>query len=268
MKITNNNPSSPIEFLYDGFIFMLKIKNRKIINWPDCAGSVGQLLRIYNREENLLLEKKINEDLLKDPIPQETIDTILKVLPSREYLISKQSFSEYYVVSNIVSTEQELFATGYYPFHDDIFMFTQPKSTINPERVEYYKTLIKSGARPKVVTFHIDFPNEYGVYDETPYFIIDGHHKALAYESLKMNIEVLNFESESFFKDRMDDKNRLLLLDLIDVLDLDSIIHIMKNNPRIYHDDSENGKKYNRYFDSMLGQSKQFYGTLLQYLEK
>lgn len=265
MTIQNNNPSSPIEILYDGFVYVLKIKDKRILHWSDCAGSAGRLLRIFNKEENLLLEKKINKDLLNPLVSEETINTIFKTLPTGSYFVFQNNIPEYHIVNQMMSKGEEMYMGSYYPFEDYVLIMTQPEIQINQERVEFYKQLIQKGGRPKVITFQVEFPDEY---DEMPLFVLDGHHKTLAYDSLKIEIPVLNFVLNSFLKDRQDDENKLLLLELIDVLDLDAIYHIMKNNPKVYYDNNENGKKYNRYFDGMLGQCKQFYGELLRVLQK
>jgi len=267
MKI-NDNPSSPIEFFYDGFVYVISIKNKKIVNWSDCAGSVGQLLRIYNKEENLLLEEKINEDLLNETASEETINTIFKILPSGEYNIYQNLIPRYHIVSKMTLTEDEIFMTGYYPFEDDVLVMTQPEIQINQERVEYYKEIIQKGARPKVVTFQVDFPDEFGFYDNTPQFILDGHHKALAYEYLKIEIPVLNFVMNSFPKDRQDDKNQFLIMELIDFLDLDAIFHILYYSPKVIYEDTDRGVQYNRYLDMMLAQSKRFYGKVVNDIMK
>lgn len=74
------------------------------------------------------------------------------------------------------------------------FLATQPKEEINLERVKQFENKISNGARPFAIVYNCSFPdirlnNENSKTDysiSSDYFILDGHHKLLAYQNLKM----------------------------------------------------------------------------------
>lgn len=72
--------------------------------------------------------------------------------------------------------------TTVYP-GDDSFYATQPYNEIDEDRVAYFEEKIKNGERPFALLFIADYsPRDY--YSST--FILDGHHKLLAYQKLKI----------------------------------------------------------------------------------
>lgn len=63
----------------------------------------------------------------------------------------------------------------------DSFFATQPFENIDQERVEYFEEIIRNGERPFALLFNACLQSH--DYD-SPYFILDGHHKLLAYKNL------------------------------------------------------------------------------------
>lgn len=83
--------------------------------------------------------------------------------------------------------------TAYFEF--TTYFETRNIKSLNPDRIQHYQTAIQNGQSPVIVSYSrlignayegIDeFSLIYDIIDETnPYFILDGHHKARAYESL------------------------------------------------------------------------------------
>ncbi|MBS1572638.1 MAG: hypothetical protein JST62_09615 [Bacteroidetes bacterium] len=60
---------------------------------------------------------------------------------------------------------------------------TQPFQNIDKNRVEYYESIIKKGERPFAIIFNAYFDLNY----DSANFILDGHHKLIAYEKLGMH---------------------------------------------------------------------------------
>ncbi|GGF11179.1 hypothetical protein [Flavobacterium limi] len=85
------------------------------------------------------------------------------------------------------------------PFNRDPcnIMFTMPLQNISHERVIFYKDLINKGIRPKIITTGY----------EDVVFILDGHHKLLAYQ-------LSNIPAEIIFITRLDDNSDEEWLDL------------------------------------------------------
>jgi hypothetical protein len=65
---------------------------------------------------------------------------------------------------------------------EEPYLFSRSYHSIDQNRVAEYVKLISAGARPKVVTYHHYY------YDSptSPHYIIDGHHKLLAYMQLRV----------------------------------------------------------------------------------
>ena len=64
---------------------------------------------------------------------------------------------------------------------DDALYATQSKTQINQERVQYFENKIQEGERPFAIILnaYLEYEDE-----ESAYFILDGHHKLLAYQKL------------------------------------------------------------------------------------
>ena len=63
------------------------------------------------------------------------------------------------------------------------FFATQPKENIDQDRVNYFKEKIRNGERPFAIIFDAYWASEDF---ESSYYILDGHHKLLAYQSLSL----------------------------------------------------------------------------------
>ncbi|RZK12260.1 MAG: hypothetical protein EOO46_03795 [Flavobacterium sp.] len=85
---------------------------------------------------------------------------------------------------------------NFYPIGIDL-LGTQPKESISNERVDFYRNEIKNGKRPFAIVM------SKGV----THFVIDGHHKLLAYRELNiyppiLSLEVIKTTDEGFSFDR------------------------------------------------------------------
>ena len=70
--------------------------------------------------------------------------------------------------------------SGIYPGFVSLYA-TQPIENIDQSRVEYFRNIIKNGERPFAIIFNAYFDQK--DYDSSN-FILDGHHKLIAYEKL------------------------------------------------------------------------------------
>ncbi|MFK7936535.1 MAG: hypothetical protein AB8G22_23675 [Saprospiraceae bacterium] len=93
----------------------------------------------------------------------------------KEFL-RKNAISKRYYASNILDYSTSII----YPGHES-FYATQPFDEIDQSRVKYFEEVIKNGKRPFAILFnaHI-YPDDYS----SAYYILDGHHKLLAYKNL------------------------------------------------------------------------------------
>lgn len=122
-------------------------------------------------------------------------------------------------------------------------MFTQPYSIISHERVSFYKNLIKSGGKPKVLT--IANNNSHNNVE----FILDGHHKILAYLYVGIPCEFITITKIS----PEDEYTKINLFNEYAYL-LDNTLknNIIENNPILRTDKSTDSQKYNMEFDRYL----------------
>jgi hypothetical protein len=251
--VTNENPV--LEFLTDGFIIVLSKKKNNLIQWPYCGGSLGQYLFLKEGFAAYELEKKINDKLVfQDKVDEETISEILKILPSGSYEVIPQRV-EYY---NIVQCKNMSHTTFY---QHDCFVMTQSIESICEDRVNYYKKLIIEGYRPKIVSLSSSLDNS------ADFYVIDGHHKLIAYNQLKEDPVTLNF----YINYEIEQKNLIiqenLVLDLVFDLKSDLLEHIISNRPRVFYGTTKNEKEYNLNLHKYLSNTKTIENKIVNLLE-
>ncbi len=203
MKIEITNGQNIIQLLFDEFACCLVIENALTVNWPDCAGSVGEYYALsnYSSEKRKALTENLNQVLI-DGNEKDTIKSIEKFLclfSNGNYNVDfgtvKLDKCNFMYEGQIKYSENvpinKRFSGAFYPYPYDktnIF-FTIPNSTIDNARVDFYKNLIKNGSRPKVITYELYSP-------QIDYFsacyLLDGHHKTKAYIELGHNIPTVS----------------------------------------------------------------------------
>ena len=91
-------------------------------------------------------------------------------------LIAENEITKKYAVPNILG-----FTTNWIYDGSSEFYATQPYNIINQERVSYFETQIAGGERPLVIIMYAKISGK--DYDSS-YYVLDGHHKLLAYQKL------------------------------------------------------------------------------------
>lgn len=202
MNIKITQGQNVIQILYDEFVSCLKIKQALAVNWPDCAGSVGEYyaVSIFNSELRQSLTNELNSALLNGT--EEQIYNSLKsflnlfengdyrltkgIIPAKNYILCHEESIKY---GETVPMEERFSGWFYpYPFDKEYLIFTRPKKSINHSRIEHYCNLIKNGERPKVLLYNL-FSIETS--NETATYILDGHHKLLAYKKLEIETPII-----------------------------------------------------------------------------
>jgi hypothetical protein len=88
---------------------------------------------------------------------------------------------------------------SFYDGYNESLLFTQPLEIINQERVKYYEEIIKNGFKPTAIIYY-GLLEESGVYDDgskwkstnrSGLYILDGHHKLMAYKNLNQEPSLL-----------------------------------------------------------------------------
>lgn len=114
-----------------------------------------------------------------------------------------------------------------------VLVATQPKSVINHDRVAFYEHQIRNGERPFAVVFDCFYEilttNSDGSISNhslsSAYYVLDGHHKLLAYS--KLGIRPSFVEITHLPKSR--DEIYFDIMALIETLNPNQVSHILKN---------------------------------------
>lgn len=91
---------------------------------------------------------------------------------------------------------------SYYNAYSEYFIFTQPSEVLNKERIDFYKKEILKGKKPLAIIYS-GYSQTKGTYKDgsnwirtyrSGNFIIDGHHKLIAYKTLNLTPSLLRIE--------------------------------------------------------------------------
>jgi hypothetical protein len=209
MKI--ENPEGIIEIVNDGFLSCLRIKEPRVADWPNCEGTVARYYTCFPPNDTRKNElREIEENISKINSVEDFISSgFLSLLKTGEYEFElwKEHRTEYLYNTSIVNSNRTIFKwhnerignnrvakpyspNTFYPY-GRLLLFTEPFESINLERVKHYENLISKGERPKAITIrelNMRQENE----DEgqpmvnTAKYVLDGHHKLVAYKNLNI----------------------------------------------------------------------------------
>ncbi len=201
------NDKSIFEIYREGETIFLFDKEPVSIVWHDEGPSSGHYYSLIGIDLNETVRKQLDafEDLVQDEIFNDTnlltlFETYKPLLKSGLYRFFYSPPHQFTVTGFSSNRMLKPFSLQVYnPVQDSrsslyleegVFMFAQSMETIDEERVEYYKKQILKGRKPTIIALGMQ-PKEEGsddVYsqfkDSYPQFIIDGHHKALAYKQI------------------------------------------------------------------------------------
>lgn len=91
---------------------------------------------------------------------------------------------------------------SYYDGYSEYFIFTQPSEILDEKRIKFYQEEIKQGMKP-IAIIYSGYSQTKGTYEDgsnwirtyqTGNFIIDGHHKLIAYKILNQTPSLLRIE--------------------------------------------------------------------------
>mgnify|MGYP001168708426 FL=1 len=248
-----------IDILSDGFVTCLKIRKPVAVDWYDCAGSVGKYFACTTDYE--LIAKQFNDILItgSDEEILNSISEFLKLFSSGQYSVfvdrNKRIEYELHYEYQKVENFENYFYDYYNPSGENV-MFTQSKNKINNEVIKNYEKLILSGLRPKAVLFQAFF-NDSGTYDDgskwmssfdSPKFILDGHHKLLAYKNLNVEPEYVLILKERIGQEEFSKNKTSLYFEYEYFLIDQSKQHILSHTPQLLVDNID----YNLQFDTYL----------------
>lgn len=248
-----------IDILSDGFVTCLKIRKPVAVDWYDCAGSAGKYFACTTDYE--LIAIQFNDILItgSDEEILNSISEFLKLFSSGQYSVfvdrNKRIEYELHYEYQKVENFENYFYDYYNPSGENV-MFTQSKNKINNEVIKNYEKLILSGLRPKAVLFQAFF-NDSGTYDDgskwissfdSPKFILDGHHKLLAYKNLNVEPEYVLILKERNGQEEFSKNKTSLYFEYEYFLIDQSKQHILSHTPQLLVDNID----YNLLFDTYL----------------
>lgn len=211
MKIHSVNQDGIIDILYDGSATFLKIQN---IIAVDCFDNGGTITRYYSltAENHEHLVDDLNDALINgcDEVILSQMEQFIQLFSQGEYfvIIKRNNYKSqiHFDFNKSIDSISDIYS--YYNPTEDNFVFTQYVDKLDRDRVEYYKNLIKQGCRPKAIVFSSYF-EENGIYDNgetwqsshnSPLFILDGHHKMLAYHETEISPEFIHISKNEINK--------------------------------------------------------------------
>lgn len=251
--INNKTGLGIIDIVSDGFASCLKIDRIVAADCYDGGGTVAHYYEIadFKREDVNAIATRMNEALMHgshDQVLDEVTEFLLLFEPG-EYTLK--------IYENVTSYDYA--SDSYYPSRDIFLNLTAHPQTLDEERIRFYMNVINEGHAPKLVVFRkIDRPvperpsANPDVLDYAEHnFVLDGHHKLMAYERLKVPVALVLITA--FFeegKSPLDDAR--LLLDAVPMLSDQFRNHWLLAEPKVLTGDSEEERKYNKLLDQML----------------
>ncbi|MCU0433640.1 MAG: hypothetical protein MUC87_09330 [Bacteroidia bacterium] len=258
MKTHIENGKGIIDILSDGFVTCLKVRKPIAADWYDCAGSAGKYFACTANYEPLA--KEFGATLINgtDEEIEYAVLNFMNLFSSGEYLVfidrNKRTDIELHY-QYFPSENPGNFKYNYYNPMGDNLMFTQSAEHIKPSRVKHYENLIERGLRPKAVVFQAVF-NEYGTYKdgsewmrttESPMFILDGHHKLLAYQNLNVDPEFVLISKERNGEEEFPKHKSSLYFEYEYFLTDPLKQHIICNSPQLLLGHTSYNEQFDRY---------------------
>ena len=126
---------------------------------------------------------------------------------------------------------------SFYDGNNESLLFTQPLEIINKDRIKYYEELIKKGLRPTAIIYY-GLLEESGIYDDgsiwksinrSGLYILDGHHKLMAYKRLNQAPSLMRIIKRYNSKDDFNLTKQEFKNEIADRLYKSQIKHIKEN---------------------------------------
>lgn len=208
MKIENSNNTIRIRF--DGFLSCLFINKPRVVDWPDCGGSVARYyaclpVNKWDKELQNEIESRVSKVQSVNDLKN---SGFLDLLETGEYEFEKYKGQPTGIIYNTIlynsnetihlwtkkqfgnhRADTQHFLNSFYPYGLQL-MFTQPFESLNPERIKHYEDVIKKGERPIAIAIRVMISKQENEdsYQDTSYnstkYVLDGHHKLVAYQNL------------------------------------------------------------------------------------
>lgn len=195
------NGKNIIGIFFDGHVEYIKIQKTIAVDWYDNEGSMGKYFILdsdFNKTDELYDFNKILIDT-KPEVLRDCITSFLHLFFNGEYHINTTSWKIEYEnvhMDYISENNSKIYNYHFLDYNEYNFMFTQSPKLISSNRIEYYKKLINDGVKPKIIVLG-------NCNSQNPtYYILDGHHKLLAYLSLNQPCEFITIMKTSIEEEK------------------------------------------------------------------
>lgn len=217
MWIINKDSRSSIKIGITDIGSYLEIDKPVVLDWSDCKGSMGRYCTMmgFKEEKFISLTNELNFHTYKDYSENTAklftdFQLLFRLLENGIYFLhyskgcAKDMSNIHLVFPKTAITDKTfihenegdiLLSTSEWYFEDGYNFFiiaTQLEISINRERIEFYKNEINQGKRPFIIAIYKSYiedkltPNKMNEYVEwdSALFLLDGHHKFIAYKEL------------------------------------------------------------------------------------
>lgn len=236
-EIEISNGQHIIDIIFNNFASCLVVKKAIAVNWPDCAGSIGEYYAVsgHTAEERSFYTRHINHALStgSDAEQLESIRDFLHLFADGTYSVTKYSADSNtieFVTSNPTAyhaySQDHIPPSWLYPHEPgktDYLFFSITNEKIDNDRVEYYCELIRRGGKPTVLTFESFHMASFG---SSWKYVLDGHHKIKAYVRLGVPIPFISITK----LEESPNTTPALLFNARTILNEDSYMHLFENN--------------------------------------
>lgn len=254
ISVQNPDGLGIIDIVSDGFLFGLKIDRIVAADSYDNGGTVAHYyeLAAYNRKDIAAIAGRMNK-LLMDGSAAAVEEQI------REFLLLFAP-GEYEIEVDLTSASYEFASGHYYPSADLNINLTQHAKYLDEKRISFYMNAISNGMNPRLVLFNKTWryyneksPDDY--YDDSIHFLIDGHHKLMAYHRLKRPIHYVLIRG--FFPETLTPADSAaLFLDTLPFCSAHFRDFLLIENMKVMTDDSAGTQQYNRLLDEAIADSE------------
>ncbi|MEZ5044981.1 MAG: hypothetical protein R2828_34105 [Saprospiraceae bacterium] len=249
-----------LNIICDGFVSTIQLYERSITaTWPDCSGSIGRYIASSNFQNKELIANNLNHSLNNSDKEgsESLIPEFLKLFTNGNYQVTFHNEIKEFDLQYVGKYEEyKNFTYNYYPSVDRNFLFSQDAESLDRDRIDRYKLLIEKGERPIAIIYsHLyllekEFEWKF-LYNDNVWsdeFIIDGHHKMVAYDELRISPNY--FHIRKILKSSNLDFNSFKSVN--GLLNTSEIEHFILNSLEIRTDKSPESNRYNEIIDNYL----------------
>jgi len=209
----------------------LKFKKPLAINWSDCAGSIAQFYAIFSFSQEYKnsidesLRLTLNEGNFQFDSGIKDVTKLLTLFENGTYNVSfepnykleisdswnwdlaknHKPFTSNPIIRKEIQKEYSdnkahlnTLTESYYDGYSEYFICTQPFEKLDKQRIRFYEEQIIKGKKPVSIIYSGYSQRKKGSKwirtHRSGNFIIDGHHKLVAYKNLKKTPSLLRIE--------------------------------------------------------------------------